>query len=75
MGPADAVFRRALRDARGRTLSFALLFVFAAAAQGATYRSAYPTLADRVELARTFGGNRGLRLLYGVPHDLVTIGG
>ena len=34
LAPAGAVFRRALRDSRTRTLSFALLFAFAAAAQG-----------------------------------------
>ena len=75
MAPASAVFRRSLRDSRTRTLSFALLFCFAAAAQAASYRSAYPTLADRLELARTFGDNQGTRLLYGTPHDLLTTGG
>jgi len=75
MSPASGVLRRALRDSRTRTLSFALLFAFAAAAQAASYRSAYPTLADRIRLARTFGDNQGTRLLYGVPHDLLTTGG
>jgi len=75
MTPAGAIARRTLRDSRTRTLSFALLFAFAAAAQGTSYRGAYPTLADRVELARTFGDNRGTRLLYGTPHDLLTTGG
>jgi putative exporter of polyketide antibiotics len=75
VSPASAVFRRALRDSRTRTLSFALLFAFATVAQATTYRSAYPALADRLELARTFGDNQGTRLLYGVPHDLLTTGG
>jgi len=75
MTPAGAIARRTLRDSRTRTLSFALLFAFAAAAQATSYRGAYPTLADRVELARTFGDNRGTRLLYGTPHDLLTTGG
>src|SRR5689334_8426635 len=73
--PGRALFRRTLREARTRTLAFAVLFCVAAAGQGLTYRSAYPTLADRLELARTFGDNRGTRLLYGVPHDLLTTGG
>jgi polyether ionophore transport system permease protein len=75
MGPASGVLRRALRDSRTRTLSFALLFAFAAAGQAASYRGAYPTLEDRLKLARTFGDNQGTRLLYGIPHDLLTTGG
>jgi ABC-2 type transport system permease protein len=58
-----------------RTLSFAALFAFAAVTQAVSYRSAYPTLADRIELARSFGANKGTRLLYGVPHELLTTGG
>jgi ABC-2 type transport system permease protein len=72
---ASAIFRRALGDSRTRTLSFALLFLFATVTQATTYRSAYPTLAERLQLARTFGDNQGTRLLYGVPHDLLTTGG
>ncbi len=45
------------------------------ATQGPTYNAAYPTLAERLELARTFGSNEGTRLLYGTPHDLLTTGG
>ena len=75
MSPARALFGRALRDARTRTLSFALLFAFAVAVQGPTYNAAYNTLAERMELARTFGSNTGTRLLYGTPHDLLTTGG
>jgi polyether ionophore transport system permease protein len=75
MSAASALFRRTMRDSRTRTLSFALLFAFAVGTQGPTYNAAYPTLADRVELARTFGSNTGTRLLYGKPHDLLTTGG
>jgi ABC-2 type transport system permease protein len=75
VAPASALFRRALGDSRTRTLSFAALFLFATVAQATTYRSAYPTLAERHELARTFGDNDGTRLLYGIPHDLLTTGG
>jgi len=75
MGAAEAIARGTLRDSRTRTLSFALLFLFGAAAQGATYRSAYPTVEDRLRLARSFGNNEAVRLLYGVPHDLLTVGG
>jgi ABC-2 type transport system permease protein len=75
MAAAEAIARRTLRDARTRTIAFALAFLFGAAAQGASYRSAYPTLEDRLNLARTFGSNQAVRLLYGVPHDLLTVGG
>jgi ABC-2 type transport system permease protein len=75
MAAANAIALRTLRDSRTRNLSFALLFLVGAAAQGATYRSAYPTLADRVQLAHSFGDNQAVRLLYGVPHDLLTVGG
>ena len=75
MSPRRALFRRALRDSRTRTLSFALLFLFAVATQGPTYNATYDTLAERMELARTFGSNEGTRLLYGTPHDLLTTGG
>jgi ABC-2 type transport system permease protein len=74
-GPAGALFRRALRDSRTRTLSFALLFALGVGSQGPTYNATYDTLAERMELARTFGSNTGTRLLYGTPHDLLTTGG
>jgi ABC-2 type transport system permease protein len=70
-----ALARQTLRDARTRTISFALLFLLGAGAQGSAYRAAYPTLQDRLQLERSFGANRAVRLLYGVPHDLLTVGG
>jgi ABC-2 type transport system permease protein len=75
MSASSAVARRAFADGRTRTAAFALLFAFAAAAQVVGYRSTYPTHADRVAFARTFGGNGAIRLFYGVPHDLLTVGG
>jgi ABC-2 type transport system permease protein len=75
MHPIKAVARRAFADARTRTISFALLFFFASAASVLGYRSAYPTRADRIEFARSFGDSKAVRLLYGVPHDLLTVGG
>jgi ABC-2 type transport system permease protein len=72
---ARALARQTARDARTRTVSFALLFLLGSGVQGAAYRDAYPTLADRLQLARSFGENRAVRLLYGVPHDLLTVGG
>ena len=75
MSASNAIARRAFADGRTRTASFALLFAFASAAQVIGYRSTYPTHADRVAFARTFGDNGAIRLFYGVPHDLLTVGG
>ena len=46
-----------------------------AAAQVVGYRDTYPTRADRIAFARTFGDNNAIRLFYGVPHDLLSVGG
>jgi ABC-2 type transport system permease protein len=74
--PASAVLaRRAFRDARVRTLAFAYLFAIYAYIQPAGYRHAYPTTVERLGFARSFGANKGLRLFYGEPHDLLTVGG
>jgi ABC-2 type transport system permease protein len=72
---ASALARRAFADARVRTISFALLFFLAALTQATAYREGYPTLAERLKFARTVGANDAARLLYGTPHDLLTVGG
>ena len=75
MSAGRALARRTLADSRVRTLSFALLFAFAAAANVVGYRKTYPTLADRLRFVHAFGDNKSVRLFYGVPHDLLTTGG
>ena len=75
MSASSALTGRALADSRARTAAFALLFVFVAAAQVVGYRDTYPTRADRIAFARTFGDNNAIRLFYGVPHDLLSVGG
>lgn len=72
-GPA--LLRRALGDARTRTLSFAWLFFVYAWVQAAGYRAAYPTLASRQDFVRSFAGNDALRLFYGYPYNPVSVGG
>lgn len=62
-------------DARVRNVSFALFFGLYAYGNAAAYDSTYPTLADRVQFAQTFGDNKALRIFYGVPNDLLTAGG
>jgi ABC-2 type transport system permease protein len=70
-----AVVARSFADERVRTASFATFFALIAFAQTYGYRHSYPTLADRAAFARTFGANRTLQLFYGVPHDLLSVGG
>jgi ABC-2 type transport system permease protein len=73
--PARGLAVQAFRDARIRTIAFAYLFAAYSYIQPVGYRSAYPTTADRLGFARSFAENKGLRLLYGEPHDVVTAGG
>lgn len=75
MAGASAIARRAFSDARVRTISFALLFFVAALTQATAYREGYPTLAERLKFARTVGENDSARLLYGAPHELLSVGG
>ncbi|MFT4048627.1 MAG: hypothetical protein QM648_02175 [Solirubrobacterales bacterium] len=75
MSARRALFRQSFRDGRTRTLSFAVLFFFAALIQAAAYDKAYPTLQDKQAFAASFGNNAGIRIFYGVPHDLLTSGG
>jgi ABC-2 type transport system permease protein len=75
LGPASALARRAFRDARVRTVSYALLFVALSYAQLVAYRDAYPTLSSRLAFARSFADNKAVRLFYGEPHDLLSVSG
>ncbi len=75
MAAAEAIARRAFVDGRIRTLSFAYLFAFAAYANVLGYRSAYPALSDRLALAHSLGRNDAVRLFYGKPYDLLSVGG
>ncbi len=73
--PAAALFRRAFLDARTRTIAFAYVFAVYSWLESAAYRSTYPTQADRIDFARSFAGNDAIRLFYGFPYDVVTVGG
>ena len=75
MRPASALARRAFRDARVRTISFACLFALYAYIQPVGYRHAYPTRASRLAFARSFGNNKAIRLFYGEPHNLLSVSG
>jgi ABC-2 type transport system permease protein len=67
--------RRAFLDARTRTVAFTYIFAVYSWVQAAGYRTTYPTLADREAFARSFAGNAAIRLFYGYPFHVVTIGG
>ncbi len=75
LAPARALARRAFRDARVRTIAFAYLFAIYAYIQPVGYRHAYPTVSDRLGFARAFAENKAIRLFYGEPHDLLSVGG
>jgi ABC-2 type transport system permease protein len=75
LSAASAIARRALADSRTRNVSFAVLFALVAYANAAGYRSTYPTLKDRLGFAHAFGGNASVRLFYGRPYDLLSVGG
>jgi ABC-2 type transport system permease protein len=72
---ASAVASRTFADGRVRTGSFAALLGLVAAANAIGYRHTYPTIADRLAFAHSFGANKAVELFYGVPHDLLTVGG
>jgi ABC-2 type transport system permease protein len=73
--PAVALARRAFRDARTRTIAYGYLFGLYAYIQPVGYRGAYPGPSSRLAFARSFGDNDAIRLFYGEPHDLLTVGG
>jgi ABC-2 type transport system permease protein len=73
--PVAALSRRAFLDARVRTVGFAYAFAVYSWLQAAGFRTTYPTVADRVAFARSFAGNDAVRLFYGYPYDVVTVGG
>ena len=75
MRAASALARRTLASGRISTGSFALLFLFIAFVNPVGYRRAYPTAADRLAFAHSFGANKIVQLFYGIPHDLLSVGG
>jgi ABC-2 type transport system permease protein len=70
-----AIFRRAARDARTRTIAFGYVFAIVAYVNPATYKSTYPTLASRIAFSRSFADNKAVVLFYGKAYNLLTVGG
>ena len=75
LGPAGAIAGRASADARARTVAFGFLFAAVAYIQPVAYRRAYPTISSRLAFAHSFGENKAIRLFYGQPYNLLTVGG
>ena len=73
--PLPRLCRREIAAHRRRTITFAALFAGVAYLQPTAYRHAYPTIASREGFARSFGNDKAIRLFYGAPHDLLTVGG
>lgn len=73
--PVVAMVRRAFLDARTRTAAFAYVFALYSWVEAAGFRSAYPTASDRATFARIFAGNGAIRLFYGYPYDVASVGG
>ncbi len=70
-----ALFRRAFLDGRIRTIVFAYAFGVYAWLQATGYKKTYPTALDRLAFAHSFAGNDAIRLFYGFPYNVVTVGG
>ncbi len=74
-GVFGLLVRRALRDARVRTISFMYVFAAVSYIQPVAYRHTYPTLEDRLRFAQSFADNKAVVLFYGKAYDLLTVGG
>jgi polyether ionophore transport system permease protein len=73
--PASSLTLHAIRGERVRMAVMTAIAVLYALANVVGYRQAYPTRASREEFARAFSDNIALRLFYGIPHDLASVGG
>jgi ABC-2 type transport system permease protein len=73
--PASSLTAHAVRGERVRMIVMTAIAAFYALANVIGYRQAYPTPAAREEFARAFADNIALRLFYGIPHDLASVGG
>ncbi|MHB8696359.1 MAG: hypothetical protein ACYDHH_34545, partial [Solirubrobacteraceae bacterium] len=70
-----ALARRTFADGKVRTISFGVLFAAMSYLQVVAYAHTYPTPAARLSFAHTYSHSAAIRMFYGQPHDLVTVGG
>jgi ABC-2 type transport system permease protein len=73
--PNRWILRNTLRLERVRLSVIGLIMVLYAAVNVIGYRDTYPAAAARRQFAAAFEGNLALRLFYGVPRDLGSVGG
>ncbi len=64
-----------LRLERTRLLVIAAILATSSISVVVGYRDTYPTAAERIRFAEAFQGDLVLRLFYGVPQDIATVGG
>jgi ABC-2 type transport system permease protein len=74
-GPAWSLLRNTLRLERVRLVVIGLILALNAAGNVIGYRDTYPDEASRQQFAAAFQGNLALRLFYGIPRDLASVGG
>jgi ABC-2 type transport system permease protein len=75
MTAAAAVARRTFAASRVQTISFAAFLALISVANVVGYRHSYATLEQRIGFARSFANNTAVRLFFGVPRDLLSVGG
>jgi ABC-2 type transport system permease protein len=72
---AAALIRRAAACGRVSTVAYGLIFLVIGVIQPVAYRRTYPTTADRLQFAASFGSDKVTRIFYGTPYDLLSVEG
>ena len=73
--PTRWILQSSLRLERVRLAVIGLIMVLNAVGNVIGYRDTYPDEASRQQFAAAFQGNLALRLFYGIPRDLASVGG
>jgi ABC-2 type transport system permease protein len=73
--PTRWILQSSLRLERVRLAVIGLILVLNAVGNVIGYRDTYPDEASRRQFAAAFQGNLALRLFYGIPRDLASVGG
>ncbi len=74
-GTAWSILQNTLRLERVRLAVIGLIMALNAVGNVIGYRDTYPDEASRQQFAAAFQGNLALRLFYGIPRDLASVGG
>ena len=73
--PTRWILQSSLRLERVRLAVIGLIMVLNAVGNVIGYRDTYPDESSRQQFAAAFQGNLALRLFYGIPRDLASVGG